>query len=817
MEIGVVKPVNINDEMRSSYLDYSMSMILARALPDVCDGLKPVHRRVLYAMLKLGLGSSSRYRKCAGIVGEVLKLYHPHSDDAAYDTLVRMAQDFSLRYPLVDGQGNFGSVDGDAAAAMRYTEAKLTPLAEEMLADIEKNTVDFKDNYDGSDREPVVLPSRIPNLLVNGSDGIAVGMATKIPPHNMREVCDGLAYLIDHPDATAEDLAKIIPGPDFPTGGIILGREGILAAQGTGKGRLVVRAKAHIEEIRGGRHAIIVTELPYQVNKAALIEKIADLIKEERVAGITDLRDESDRSGMRIVIELRREAQPNKILNQLYKYTQLQTTFGVNSIAVVDGTVPRTLTLKQMMRHYIEHRREVVHRRTEYELERARARAHVLEGLKIALDNLDAVINTIRSSRSAESARNKLMKDFSLSEVQAQAILDMQLRRLAALERQKIEQELKDVLKTIARLEDILAHPAKVLKIIKDDLAEIKEKYGDERRTMIVDSTGDISDEDLIPNVQVAISVTKRGYIKRLPNDTYRTQRRGGRGITGMVTRESDAVAHLVVCNTLDNLLFFTNRGKVFQLKAHEVPDAGRTSRGLPLINLINVEPAEKVTEVIAVRTFDARKYLTCITLKGKIKRTRLDEFAAVRSNGLIAMTLEDGDEMTDVRMSSDSDDILVLTANGMGLRFHARQVRAMGRPAAGVTAIKLAEDDRVIAMEVVRDEDEILMVSSEGYGKRTSASEFLPHGRAGMGQRAFKISGRTGRLVSARVVPEGSEVLLVSAAGLVVRIASESVSQQGRSAQGVGIMSLKDGDKIASMAVVQPVLPAPSRNGQPS
>ncbi|MDP9352499.1 MAG: DNA gyrase subunit A, partial [Chloroflexota bacterium] len=698
MEIGIVRPRSIDEEMRSSYLDYSMSVIVARALPDVRDGLKPVHRRVLYAMQQLGLASNTRYRKSAGIVGEVLKLYHPHGESSVYDTLVRMAQDFSLRYPLVDGQGNFGSVDGDSAAAMRYTEAKLTRLAEELLQDIEKETVDFGDNYDGSAREPLVLPGKLPNLLVNGSAGIAVGMATNIPPHNLNEICDGIAHLIDHPDATVEELVRIVPGPDFPTGGVILGREGVAAAYGTGRGKVLVRAQSHFEEIRGNRYAIIVTELPYQVNKAALIERIADLVREEKLAGISDLRDESDRKGMRIVIELKREAQPQKMLNALYKFTALQTTFGVNSLALVDGTVPRMLTLKQMMKLYVEHRQHVIKRRTEYELRRARAREHVLEGLKIALDNLDAVISTIRSSRSAEAARSELMRAFSLTEIQAQAILDLQLRRLAALERKKIEDELTDVRKLIARLEGILASPAKVLRMIKDDLKELKEKYGDARRTLILDQSGDISEEDMIPNVEVAVSVTDRGYIKRLPRDTYRAQRRGGRGITGMGTREADVVDHMLVCNTHDSLLFFTNRGKVFQLKAHEIPDAGRTAKGLPLINLISLEPKERVTEVIAIRSFEKDLYLTSITQGGKIKRTKLSEFAAVRANGLIAMTLEPGDEMSEVRLSSDADDIIVLSALGQGIRFHASQVRAMGRPAAGVNAMKLAAGDHIVA-----------------------------------------------------------------------------------------------------------------------
>ena len=803
MEIGVVRPVDIDQEMRSSYLDYAMSVIMSRALPDVRDGLKPVQRRTLYAMYQLGLTQSARYRKSAGIVGEVLKLYHPHGDSAVYDTLVRMAQDFTLRYPLVDGQGNFGSVDGDSAAAMRYTEARLTGLAEELLRDIDKDTVDFVPNYDDSEREPVVLPSRIPNLLINGSSGIAVGMATNIPPHNLREICDGLIYLIDHPDATIEDLSKIVQGPDFPTGGIILGREGILSAYGTGKGKIIVRAKAHIEELRGNRSAIIVTELPYQVNKAALIEKIAELVKEERIPSISDIRDESDRNGMRIVIELRREAQPLKVLNQLYKFTPMQTTFGVNSLALVDGTVPRMLTLKQMMRHYIEHRQIVIRRRTEYDLGKARARAHVLEGLMIALSNLDAVINTIRNSKSADAAKTKLMQDFGLTEVQAQAILDMQLRRLAALERQKIEDELKEVRAQIREYESILASPEKVLAIVKADLQEIRDKYGDERRTKIVEASGDIRDEDLIPNIEVAVSVTDRGYIKRLPPDTYRTQRRGGRGVNGVGVKDSDVVEHLLVCNTMDSVLFFTNKGKVYQIKAHEIPDSSRTSKGLPLVNLINLEPHERVTEVIAVREFKPDRYLTTITKNGKIKRTSLEEYSSVRSNGLIAMSLEEGDELRDVRLLGDNDDILVLTAKGQSIRFPASDVRPTGRQAIGVTAIRLSEGDEVVAMEVVQSGAEVLLVTKKGFGKRTSIDEFNRQARAGSGARAIKVDEKTGDLATARMAPEDSEVLIASASGQVVRLKTNTISKQSKAARGVSLMTLKPNDSVTSLAII--------------
>jgi DNA gyrase subunit A len=816
MELGTVRPITIEDEMRTSYMDYAMSVIVARALPDVRDGLKPVHRKVLYAMSKLGLASNTRHRKSAGIVGEVLKLYHPHSDSAVYDTLVRMAQDFSLRYPLVDGQGNFGSVDGDGAAAMRYTEARLTAIAEELLRDIDKDTVDFGPNYDGSDEEPLVLPAKVPNLLINGTVGIAVGMATNIPPHNLGEICDGITYLAENPEATVEDLAKIIPGPDFPTGGVILGREGILAAYGTGKGKLTVRAQAYIEEIKGNRYAIIVTQLPYQVNKASLIERIADLVKEERLAGISDLRDESDRRGMRIVIELKRDVQPQKLLNQLFKFTAMQTTFGVNSLALVDGgTVPRVLTLKQMMKAYLDYRQDVIRRRTEHELGKARARAHVLEGLKVALDNLDAVISTIRNSKSADAAKGELMSGHGLTEIQAQAILDMQLRRLAALERRKIEEELRDVLKVIARLEGILSRPEKILAIVKDDLKDLKEKYGDERRTRISDQTGDITAEDLIPNLEVAISVTNRGYIKRLAHDTYRTQRRGGRGVTGMATREADFVEHMLVCSTLDSLLFFTNRGKAYQLKAHEIPDASRTAKGLPLVNLISLEPRERVTTLLSVRSFDTGQHLTTATRNGKIKRTNLSEFAAVRANGLIAMSLEQGDELVTARLCSNEDDVLIFTAQGQGIRFHSDQVRPMGRPAAGVNAVRLEKGDRVVGMELGKDGDEVLLVTSSGHGKRTRIDEFRAQGRGGGGVKAFNLNDRAGQIAVARIVPKGSDVLIASQGGLVTRIHADTISLQGRGAQGVSIMNLKGKDHVSSLAVIEAQMPTPGTNGQ--
>ncbi|MBA2290793.1 MAG: DNA gyrase subunit A, partial [Chloroflexia bacterium] len=624
MDIGNVRTASIESEMRQSYLDYAMSVIVQRALPDARDGLKPVHRRVLYAMHQMGMRSNTRYRKSAGIVGEVIKNFHPHSDTAAYDTLVRMAQTFSLRYPLVDGQGNFGSVDGDSAAAMRYTEAKMTQMAEEMMADINKRTVDEYPNYDATMQQPTVLPSRIPNLLINGSAGIAVGMATNIPPHNLNEICDAVAYVIDNPEATLEELLPIVPGPDFPTGGTILGREGIQAAYATGRGRVVMRAKAYIEDMdRGNRSQIIVTELPYQVNKATLLERIADMVRDGKLDGISNLRDESDRSGMRMVIELKRDAQPRKVLNNLFKHTTLQQTFGVNMLALVErGTQPRVLTLKRALQEFIGHRQEVLTRRTEFELERARHRAHILEGLKIALDNIDQVITIIRKSRTTDSARTNLRREFKFSQVQADAILDMRLARLAALERQKIETEYNEVMAEIARLEALLANPGDILGLIKADLEELKERYGDERRTRIQNVTGEMSEEDLIPEVDVLVTITNRGYVKRIADETYRTQRRGGRGVTGLTMREADGIQHILSANSHDSLLVFTNRGRVYQIKVHELPDAGRTAKGLPIVNVINMQPDESVATLLKVRDYNPGSYLFFATRQGRVKRT---------------------------------------------------------------------------------------------------------------------------------------------------------------------------------------------------
>ncbi len=805
MDIGTVRSVNIDTEMRRSYLDYAMSVIVQRALPDVRDGLKPVQRRILYAMHEMGIRPTTKYRKSAGIVGEVLKSYHPHGDSAVYDALVRMVQPFSLRYPLVDGQGNFGSVDGDGAAAMRYTEARLEAIAEELLQDIEKQTIDFVPNYDGEAREPVVLPAKLPNLLVNGASGIAVGMATNIPPHNLTEVCDGLIYLIDNPEATVDELIEIIPGPDFPTGGIILGREGIKAAYATGKGRVVIRARTVIEEAgRSNRFQIIVTELPYQVNKAALIEKIAELVKVGRIDGIHDLRDESDRTGMRVIIELKRDAQPRKVLNALFKHTQLQQTFGVNMLALVDGTQPRVLTLKRSLQLYLAHREEVVRRRTEFELLRARRRAHILEGLKIALDHLDAVIKTIRESRTADVARSSLMAKFALTEVQANAILEMQLRRLAALERRKIEQDYRDLLKQISELELLLAHPDKILQVIKEELIDLKEAFGDERRTHIQDMSGEITDEDLIPEVNVLVMLTNRGYVKRLPDGAYRTQHRGGRGVTGMTVRETDGVQRMVAANSHDSLLFFTNRGRVFHIKVHELPDAGRTAKGTPVINLIGIQPGEAITTLLPVRNFADATYLFMCTRSGRVKRTRLDQFSSVRASGLIAISLDEGDELAWVRMTSGSDDLILVTEQGQSIRFHEGDVRAMGRQAAGVIGIRMNHDDRVIAAEVVAPDCDLLVVSANGYGKRTPLDEYRVQNRGGLGITAMKITERNGPLAAARVVCDTDTIMLVSTHGMVIRVPAAQISRIGRATQGVGIMRVHNDDVVASLTVIR-------------
>jgi DNA gyrase subunit A len=819
MDIGVIRQIDIESEMKVAYLDYAMSVIVARALPDARDGLKPVHRRILYAMHDMGMRSNSPYKKSARIVGEVLGKYHPHGDAAVYETMARMAQDFSMRYPLVDGQGNFGSIDGDSPAAMRYTEARLAAIAEEMLVDIEKDTVAWIDNFDGSLQEPEVLPARLPNMLLNGTSGIAVGMATNIPPHNLGEICDAIAYLIDrydeYDDIVVTDLMKFVKGPDFPTGGLILGREGIEAAYGTGKGRVVMRAVARIEEMRGNRHRIIVSEIPYQLNKASLIEKIAELVRNDRLKDIADLRDESDRHGLSVVIELKRGAQPNKVLNQLYKYTPLQSTFGVNMLALVDGE-PRILPLKRALQVYIEHRRQV------------KQRAHILEGLRIALSNLDAIIQTIRQSSDADQARERLMKGFKLTEVQAQAILDMQLRRLAALERQKIEDEYAQLLKTIAYLEDLLANALKILGLVKDDVLELKEKYSDERRTRIVaDASEDFDEEDLIPREETLISITQRGYIKRVPATTYRAQMRGGRGVTGMTTREEDAVQFLFAAETLDTILYFTDKGKVYSEKAHRVPDAGRTAKGIPIINLINLGPDERVTATVSVPDFAQAEYLTMVTRRGKIKRTDVSEFESVRPSGLIALNLDEGDELGWVQLTGGDDEVVVVTQKGQAIRFAESDVRAMGRTAAGVMAIKLGKGDQVAAMDVVDPDGDLLVVTTRGYAKRTPMSEYSTQARYGMGVRTLSKTAlkATGPIADARVVTDDNDITLISAEGMVLRTRLKQISQMGRATRGAMVMRPREGDTIVALALLEPrgkkksakqtTAPAPGTDGR--
>ncbi len=811
MDSGSVQSVDIDQQMRSAYLDYAMSVIVARALPDARDGLKPVHRRILYAMHDMGLHSTSAHKKSARIVGEVLGKYHPHGDSAVYDAMARMAQDFSMRYPFVDGQGNFGSVDGDAPAAMRYTEARLAAIAGEMLADIDKDTVDFTDNFDASLKEPVVLPARLPNLLLNGTSGIAVGMATNIPPHNLRELCAALVYLIDNyhsvDDVTVEDLMRFLPGPDFPTGGQIIGEEGISQAYAHGRGRLVVRGVAEIRPSSGGRSEIIIREIPYQVNKTSLIERIAELVREGRIEDITDLRDESDRMGMRIVLEVKKGARPNIVLNQLYKYTPLQSTFGVQMLALVNGE-PRTLPLKKALQIYLDHRQVVITRRSEFELEKACQRAHILEGLLIALDNLDAVIDLIRKSPDANVARERLMSQFKLSEAQAQAILDLQLRRLAALERQKIEDEHKEMLAKIAYLEDLLAHPEKILGVIREDLLEVSEKYGDKRRTQIMaEGVGEFSDKDLTVDEPILITLTAHGYIKRVDVKSYRLTRSGRRGVSGQAVKEEDEILTILHARTLETILFFSDRGKVYSERAKQIPDAKPTDKGVPVVNLLTMEPGERITAALAVTAFEPGKYCTFTTLKGRVKRISLSEFSSVRSSGMIAMGLEDDDELGWARQTSGKDDILLVTARGQALRIEETTIRPTGRTAAGVTGIKLAKGDRVASMEVVEPDGSLFVITTLGFGKRTPLSEYPVKGRATGGVSTFdtKNLARTGEISAARVVQEADEITCISSAGMVLRLKVADIRQSGRATRGSRLMDVKDGDTVASLARLTP------------
>ncbi|HOK69903.1 MAG TPA: DNA gyrase subunit A [Bacillota bacterium] len=799
---GKIVPIDIENEMRKSYLLYSMSVIVGRALPDVRDGLKPIHRRILYAMHGLGLTADKPYRKSATVVGEVMGNYHPHGDAAIYDALVRMAQDFSMRNTLVDGHGNFGSVDGDPPAAMRYTETRMTRLAAHMLADIEKDTVNFVPNFDGSKKEPEVLPARFPQLLVNGSSGIAVGMATNIPPHNLVETIDGTIELIDNPDATIEDLMEHIKGPDFPTGGLILGTQGIREAYHTGRGSIKVRARARIEPMSGGRHRIVVTEIPYQVNKARMIERIAQLARDKRIEGITDLRDESDREGLRIVMELKRDANPNVVLNQLYKHTTMETTFGAIMLVLVDNE-PRVLNLKEMLHYYIEHQKEVVTRRTQYDLSKAEERAHILEGLRIALDHIDEIISLIRASRTREIAREGLITKFGLSDRQAQAILEMRLQSLTGLEREKIEQEYEEMCALIAHLREILGNEQLLLGVIKDELIEIRDKFGDPRRSEITQDFSELEIEDLIAAEDVVVTMSNQGYIKRLPINAYKAQRRGGKGVTGMATREEDFVEHLFITNTHDTILFFTNMGKVYSLKGYEIPEAQRHARGTAVVNLIELDPGEAVTALMPVSKFDEDVYVFMATKNGTVKKTELSAFANIRRSGIIGISLAPDDELIAVRMTGGDDEILLVTKDGMSIRFRQDNVRAMGRTAAGVRGINLDKGDAVVGMDIARDNADVLIITSAGYGKRTPVVEYRPQNRAGKGLKACRLTNKTGNIVGVKLVREENEMMLTTMAGYVIRFQISDVPRMGRLTQGVKVMSLDDGDQVISIARV--------------
>ncbi|MGP1471163.1 MAG: DNA gyrase subunit A [Schwartzia sp. (in: firmicutes)] len=797
-----VVPVNLSEVMSTSYIDYAMSVIVARALPDVRDGLKPVHRRILYAMQEAGMGANKPYKKSARIVGEVLGKYHPHGDTSVYDAIVRMAQDFSIRYPLADGHGNFGSVDGDSAAAMRYTEVRMSKIAELMLQDIDKDTVDFVPNYDESLKEPSVLPSKFPQLLVNGSSGIAVGMATNIPPHNMREVIDGVLMLIDNPDTTVDELMTVVKGPDFPTGGQILGLEGVRSAYRTGRGVVSMRAEAHIETMSSGKVQIIVTELPYQVNKARLVEKIAELVRDKTIEGITALRDESDRSGMRIVMELRRDANANVILNQLYKHTQMQDSFGVIMLALVDGR-PRVLNLKEVLHYYLAHQEDVITRRTKYELAKAEARAHILEGLTIALDHLDAVITTIRSSRTADIAKAALMDGFALTDKQAQAILDLRLQRLTGLEREKIQEEYQEVLQTIAYLKSVLADESKIFGIIRDELTKVKEQFGDDRRTRITLDASDMAVEDLIAEEDVVLTLTHGGYVKRIPLDTYRNQKRGGRGVTGMGTKETDFVEHLLITTTHRTVLFFTNRGLVYRLKGYDIPESARQAKGTAIVNLLPLSGGETITAVIPVEAFREDRYLFMATRKGIVKKTVLKEFDTARKGGLIALTLDEDDDLIGVKATDGERQIVIGTRDGLAITFEEADVRVMGRQARGVYGIRLSDMDEVVGMDTIRPDHQILTVTEEGYGKRTAVTEYRVQQRGGKGIINMKVTEKTGAVVGLKVVHPEQELMLITTGGIVIRTNVDEVSVISRNTQGVKVIKTEDGDRVASLAVM--------------
>ncbi|GIN72482.1 DNA gyrase subunit A [Bacillus sp. J14TS2] len=804
MEESNVREINLSQEMRTSFLDYAMSVIVSRALPDVRDGLKPVHRRILYAMNDLGMTSDKAFKKSARIVGEVIGKYHPHGDSAVYETMVRMAQDFSYRYMLVDGHGNFGSVDGDSAAAMRYTEARMSKISMELVRDITKDTIDYKDNYDGSEREPEVLPSRFPNLLVNGTSGIAVGMATNIPPHQLGEVINAILALSKEPEISIQELMEYIPGPDFPTAGMIIGRSGIRRAYETGRGSIIIRAKVDVETKQNGRETIIVHELPFQVNKARLIERIAELVRDKKIDGITELNDESDRNGMRIVMEVRRDANAEVILNNLYKMTAMQTSFGINMLALVNGE-PKVLNLKQCLTYYLEHQQVIIRRRTEFELRKAEARAHILEGLRIALDHIDAIISLIRGSKTTDIARTGLMEQFDLSEKQAQAILDMRLQRLTGLEREKIEEEYQNLLTLISELKAILADEEKVLEIIREELLEIKERFDDGRRTEIISGgIEQIEDEDLIPRENIVVTLTHNGYIKRLPITTYRSQRRGGRGVQGMGTNENDFVQHLITSSTHDTILFFTNKGKVYRAKGYEIPEFSRTAKGLPIINLLGIEKDEWVNTVICVEEFLEDWYLFFATKQGVIKRTPLSAFANIRTNGLIALGLRENDELISVQLTDGNKDIVVGTKNGLLIRFNEVDVRSMGRTATGVKGITLAGDDETVGMEILEEHEDVLVVTKNGFGKRTPAAEYRIQSRGGKGLITCKITERTGTVVAVETVQGDEDIMIITNSGVVIRMDVQDISIIGRNTQGVKLMTLGDDSSVSTVAKVE-------------
>lgn len=799
---GKVVPLDINVEMKHSYLDYAMSVIVGRALPDVRDGLKPVHRRILYAMHSLGLSPDKSHRKSAYIVGEVLAKYHPHGDTSVYDALVRLAQDFACRYPLVDGHGNFGSVDGDSAAAMRYTEARMAKISLEMLVDIDKDTVDFIPNYDAKNDEPTVLPARIPNLLINGSAGIAVGMATNIPPHNLAEVIDGVIMLINNPEADIKELMTVIKGPDFPTGGTIMGREGIWNAYRTGRGSIKVRAKTEIEKTNSGRNCIIVNEIPYQVNKAKLIEKIADLVKDKKLDGISDLRDESDRRGMRIMIELKRDANPQVLLNQLYKHTQMQDSFGVNMLALVEGQ-PQVLNLKQFLFYYLEHQKDIIVRRTRFELKKAEARAHIVEGLRIAVDNLDEVIRIIRASRTTDLARKALCERFELSEKQSEAIVEMRLRQLTGLELEKLEQEYNELMTRIAYLRGILESEKKILELIAKELLVIRKKFADPRRSVISDEEVTLGTEDLIPEEDAVITITNQGYIKRIPLDTYRSQRRGGRGVMAMGTKTEDFVRHLFVTTTHHFILFFTNQGKVYRLKVHEIPEAGRQAKGTAIVNLLYIGGDEKISAVIPVKEFDSEQYLIMATGHGLVKKTSLDQYDTSRRDGIIAIFLNEEDHLVDVKLTSGEEQIVLATRKGQAIRFPEEQARPMGRNTRGVKGISLAPKDEVVGMGIVRPEANLLTVTANGFGKRTLLTEYRSQTRGGKGIINIKVNKRNGLVVAVQMIKGDEEIMMVSAEGIVIRFNAEDISKIGRATQGVTLMRLDKGDTVVAVAKV--------------